>query len=69
MTGFDNRDRVRQLENELEQAQDQVRIQAAAFDRAKQEHEALRQQLALLERLDELDFAAMDIESARAELE
>ncbi|WP_089728637.1 ATP-binding protein [Candidatus Thiosymbion oneisti] len=69
MTGFDNRDRVRQLAGELEQARDQVRIQAAAFDRAKQEHETLRQQLVLLERLDELDFAAIDIESARAELE
>jgi len=69
MTGFDNRDRVRQLENELEQARDQVRTQAAAFDLAKQEHETLRQQLALLERLDELDFAAIAIESTRAELE
>ncbi len=69
MTGFDNRDRVRQLENELEQARDRVHTEAAAFDRAKREHETLRQQLALLERLDELDFDAIDIASARAELE
>ncbi|MBL3526361.1 MAG: hypothetical protein JMN27_08065 [gamma proteobacterium endosymbiont of Lamellibrachia anaximandri] len=64
MTGFSNRDRLRELEHELSQVGQEVVEKKKLFTRTKERHEQLGQQIQLLSRLEELQFSEIDIASA-----
>ncbi len=68
MTGFDNRDRLLQLQRALDQARDTRQAQERVLKKAKQEYELLRQQDVLLQGLLELSFEAVDTASIERQL-
>lgn len=69
LTGFDNRDRLRQLEAELDQAGELERGASAAFEHAKQTLRSLLTQVELLQQLEGLAFDQLDLPTAEADLE
>ncbi|MCU7839432.1 MAG: hypothetical protein KZQ94_08635 [Candidatus Thiodiazotropha sp. (ex Troendleina suluensis)] len=66
MTGFDNRDRLRQLAHELAQIGHEVARQRDRFDAAKKQHRQLEQMMQLLTTLEHLQFTDIDLVSAEA---
>ncbi|MES9906438.1 MAG: SbcC/MukB-like Walker B domain-containing protein, partial [Sedimenticola sp.] len=68
MTGFDNLDRLRELELELEQIKQEVEQKGGEFARAKAEHQAHEQQLQLLSMLDGLEFNSIDTAAVESRL-
>lgn len=68
MTGFDNRDRLLQLERELAEAARVLANHRKEYDATRDLHRQLTQQLQLLEQLERLEFEKIDVPSAEADL-
>ncbi len=68
MTGFSNRDRLRELEHELSQAGHEAVEKEKLFTRTKEQHEQLGHQIQLLSRLENLQFSEIDTASAETML-
>jgi uncharacterized protein YPO0396 len=64
MTGFDNRDRLRELTDELVQIADDVSQQHKRYSETKRAHKTLEQLIFLLSTLEELEFSDIDTKSA-----
>ncbi|MES9882901.1 MAG: SbcC/MukB-like Walker B domain-containing protein, partial [Sedimenticola sp.] len=72
MTGFDNRDRVRELSHELEHMETNVKELRRQYDRGRGEYQQLIRQLELFNKLLEIQFSDIDlttIESQRHQLQ
>ena len=65
MTGFDNRDRLRELESGLAQVSHEVARQRELFTKIKKKHQQLEQQIQLLSTLEQLQFSGIDVTSAK----
>ncbi len=63
LTGFDNRDRLAQLNDELTDAEHQFVNADQIYQQAQKQLEGLKSQLALLKKLCEFDFESIDVES------
>ncbi|MCF6281430.1 MAG: hypothetical protein L3J28_04330 [Candidatus Polarisedimenticolaceae bacterium] len=64
MTGFDNRDRLRELANELAQITDEASQQQEQFGTTKGQLKTLEQLILLLSTLESLEFGDIDVKSA-----
>ncbi len=68
MTGFDNRDRLAELERELAQLKEELERAEADHRQTRDELKRVAEQQTLLERLTELDYPTIDLPGAEAEL-
>jgi uncharacterized protein YPO0396 len=68
MTGFDNRDRVAQLSQDLARTTELHRASQEAAQRAEALADATARDLALLERLEEISFDTIDVAAAQVAL-
>jgi len=69
MTGFDNRDRVRHLEQAASEADVATRVAQGDKQRAEQQVDATSRSLGLLERLRDMTFEEIDLPSAEQALQ
>lgn len=69
MTGFDNRDRLRQLEGQRADAARVLLEKQRAYQTTSDQHRELTQQLQLLAQLQQLEFESIDLPRAEAELQ
>ena len=69
LTGFDNRDRLAQLQAALERARQEWKQLREQRQREQQAHERTQQQVQLWQQLLELDFAQLDVIRAQADLQ
>jgi len=69
MTGFDNKDRLNNLEKQLTQAALELNNSENLFEQAKSMCTQIEQNLALLEQLNGLEFSDIDMSSAKTKLQ
>ncbi len=69
MTGFDNKDRLNNLEDELKNAQLELAKNEAAFKLEKNNCDKIEQTIALLKQLSNLQFTDIDVLSAKSQLQ
>lgn len=69
LTGFDNRDLLRRLEQQLQQQDDRLQTLQGDYASARERHRSLENHLQLIERLDGLEFDKIDTASAEALLQ
>lgn len=69
MTGFNNRDRLTTLNNEREETREAADHLQAELDKARAELKNTQSQITLYKMLMEIDFASIDLPSAKVELE
>jgi len=69
MTGFDNKDRLSNLEHELKNAQLELRKSETAFEQEKNNCSQIQQTITLLKQLSKLEFIDIDLPSATIQLQ
>ncbi len=69
MTGFDNRDQLARLGSELSDLSHRRERSSAEFLAAKLSAESTKRALALIEKIETIDFVDIDVTSARRELD
>ena len=68
MTGFDNKDQLKSLARQLTEIEDAARTLQATYNKSFSKQKAIEQQLALITRLAETEFSAIDLHGAQSEL-
>lgn len=68
MTGFDNKDRLAQIQAELQALNESLKLAQQQLDKAEKQHQQSLQSLQQIERLKSIEFDSIDLHGITAEL-